>query len=169
MGNPQPKVQDWEVGYLAGFIDGEGSIMINRHSKKKNKKVYLEVYVAIYGTDIPTKDKLTDILDRMGLPYHVGWDTRSGYQKRKCWRIKAVGHKRCVPWLTRLLPYLTTKRVRAELAWKYLRSRLSRTDRRNDDYTPEELEIVDEIRMANRGLGSETKRWEPGPFYPVKV
>ena len=166
MGNPQPKVQEWEGGYLAGFLDGEGSIMINRHSAKR--KVYLEPYVAIYGTDIPTKDKLTDILDRMGLPYYVGWDTKSGYQKRKCWRIKAVGYKRCVPWLVTLLPYLTTKRVRAELAWKCIRSRLS-NDSRQNPYTPEELSIVDEIRLANRGLGSETTRWEPGPFYPIRV
>jgi len=181
MGNPQPKdqdsgsvVQDWEIGWLAGMLDADGSIMMNRHQKRRlakppHERVYLEPYVFFYGTDVPTLHKIDDILCRLRLAHYISWNANShGYkkstgQKRRLWAIRAVGFKRAHALLVTITPYLTTKRPQADLILQWTRIRLAMptNGQRRKPYTSEEIGLVDRIRNMNRGLGSETKRWVP--------
>ena len=170
MGNPQPKVQEWEIGWLAGMLDADGSIMINSH-RKHGGKIYVEPHIAIYGTDVPTLNKLTNILERMELAHYADWNGNAhGFkkatgQKRRLWRLKVVGLKRCDRFTRAFMGFLTTKQPQLELLVEFVNRRLSKSlpgrGRALPDYDEREINIVNEIRILNRGLGSETKRWVP--------
>lgn len=171
MGNPQPKVHEWEIGWLAGFIDADGSIHFSVQSRQKaDGTAYYSPYIQIANTDVPTLARVTDLLERMGLPVHVHWkENKQGFQrktgqKRKQWYTRAVGMKRCERWLSALLPYFTTRNEQAELMLEFIHSRLSHEGnaiKGDTRYSEREMAIITTVRNKNRGLGSETTRWLP--------
>jgi len=99
--------------YLAGIIDGEGSIGIEHLSPCKNRK---KDYYACRLTVINTSKELMDLLK-----YHF----KGQYDQRKL----IPGHKPCYRWhvfgqdleyaLQELLPYLFIKREQALLVLRY--------------------------------------------------
>jgi len=110
---PEFGVQDRELGYIAGFIDGEGTIGIIQERKKGDERhryrrpfVY-HVYVSISNNN----------------PHILRWiETKLGvkayYKGPRCncrnWQIRWMCHKAyCI--VKMLFPYLIVKKSQAEL------------------------------------------------------
>lgn len=125
--NPSPTV----AAYLAGILDGEGSIMI-LHRQQKGSQFHYAFLVAVItntspalikfivdsvGSGIPYTSKTTTVKRRDGTP---------GLPVTKFW----FTHWRAVIFLTPLLPYLVIKGRKAELGIEF--QNLSLAERRLD-------------------------------------
>jgi len=154
MGNQQAKVEDWELGWLCGFIDGEGSIMLNRTINHDCKKPCWRPRITIANTDNKSLNKVSEILDSLGLAYNVSW--RFPKKDLPSWDLRAYGLKRVKAWLLVITPYLITKRWKAELMLDFINLRLTHSQR--DPYTKREEDLINLIRGMNRQLASTTTR-----------
>lgn len=149
MDNQQGK--NVELAWLAGFIDGEGSIMFRKLQGKRLRSFgqhYYNPSVRVCNTDEPTLKVVTDILDAQGLPYHIS-HRRAHLENPKwkqAWDLEVCGMKRCKRWLEVFAPYLRTKQWKAYLMLEWINSRQSHVY--GADLTPREMEILNQLRNA---------------------
>ncbi|MFA5401571.1 MAG: hypothetical protein WC359_14065 [Dehalococcoidia bacterium] len=134
MDNQQPKVSGEDLGWLAGFFDGEGSVCLTiRPSAAKNGGPKVQPQAMLGSTDTAALDKAHDILARADIGHHISWQRPHGVAKngnayREAWSIKMVGLKRAKAFLSWVMPVLATKQERAALALIYIASREMHTD-----------------------------------------
>lgn len=101
------------LSYLAGIIDGEGSIGIEHLSPTKNRS---KSYYVCRLTVINTSKKL---MDRLVETFGGQYDIRKKIDGRKlCYRWHIFG-KDLEKVLNEIMPYLFLKNDRAELLLKY--------------------------------------------------
>ena len=153
-GNQQVKVSDNEIGWLAGFFDGEGSVGFNVFPRAGKQWPRIDPRCLLTATDIESCRKADSILTNAGVGHHVAWRETNGFradgsQYKRRWTITIMGLKRNLAFLTLITPYLATKQRKAELLFDYIRLRFAQTDAKcppSDD----EVMIVNEVRRLNR-------------------
>lgn len=104
-----------DLAWAAGIIDGEGCIRIQRRRKGPGFDYRLDVGVEM--CHIGTIDRLFQIFVRGSTRMGTTKSPLTNHHQLYCWKV--VGHDaanvlRCV------LPYLLTKRERAELALEFM-------------------------------------------------
>jgi hypothetical protein len=141
------KVSQFELGWLAGIIDGEGSILI----VKRGPTYVPEVKMS--NTSKALIDAYCDILDRLDISYHCYGTHKAGNRKYQ-WAVAVSGRPRVNKFLLIIQDLIIARRKQAEkvLQWIELRG----LDLRGP-YTVEQLNLRDELRKLNaRGrAGSE--------------
>ena len=108
-------LSDAEKGYLAGLIDGEGSISIVRATtgyNRKSRRIHHQLRVSVYNTDI---NMVEWVKSRVGFGHIARRKQQSerhkpSYQYQVC-ALKALEILRAVH------PYLVTKKRQAEVAF----------------------------------------------------
>jgi len=144
MGNQQETINQAEIGWLAGIIDGEGSIAMNVRKKElRGWQGYgIDVCLTVTNSDAAIIDKCEALLGKMGLTPLV-------YQVKNAPLYRADG-RRYQNVITRILrlslsrmadilrcliilqPHLTgQKRARANLLCRFLERRLKRQTKRS--------------------------------------
>jgi hypothetical protein len=103
--------KDWVR--LAAFIDGEGSILLNRFSGKYRRK-NMYVRVTVVNTDIRLPHWIASVF---GGPV-TSSDVRHSSKHRPCWRWQ-VSCTQAAQVLEGCMPYFLVKREQAELALKF--------------------------------------------------
>ena len=120
---------DHHVAYIAGIIDGEGSIVL---SKRRKTAVFRTPIVSVSSTTL-------GILEYLQSHYGGSISKHKVYQEhhKQSWSWK-LDHSRAVKLCEDVLPYLLEpeKRRRAKL----LVDVYGRVTMRNGKYTPEQLE-----------------------------
>jgi hypothetical protein len=134
------------LGWIAGIIDGEGSITVtsNPASKRQlNSFGQLQPKLTMWNTDQRLVSEFMDILDENNIPHHVFTQKPRGknINKKVQFRVEIHGLKRIMKALPPIIPYLISKRGEAEAIMAFCASRLSR--QQNSPYSEEE------IRLAN--------------------
>lgn len=132
-----------ELGYLAGLIDGEGTITISLNSKRTSiyqRTRLLQPMVSICNTNHAIVDWLS-----IRLPFVI-CKQRYDDSKKDTYALKLSGYK-IESLLRTVLPYLVAKKRQAELILEFLQSRTS--SQRKSKYSDREIEIVNEIRALN--------------------
>jgi hypothetical protein len=164
LGNQQAKVTDIEYGWVAGFFDGEGSVIISirAHRDKHKKNQTFQPACKIAATDPESLDRLHSILSRAGMAHHVAWSQPrgqmvSGRAYRPAWVIAIVGLSRVERFLTWLLPALATKQERAGVCLEYIRQRRAHL-LPTTPITDEEIALAFKMRELN---GSKSVRPPP--------
>ena len=128
------------LAWLAGFIEGDGSIGLGKHVQH-NRTTY-SPYIRISNTDALLIENCYKILDNLDLKY---WLHSKKTKNGTAWDLQVKGFKRCQKLLPLLIPYLVgKKRKRAELTLEWITSRELTTNNRT--YTERELEIYDIIK-----------------------
>lgn len=147
MDNQQGKAQESDLHWLAGFIDGEGSIIMKRQGGSRLRAMNLDYYapnIRICNTCEKTFDIVVDILKRHELPFHVTRRTPDNPNWKPSWDISVNGLKRCLHWLEVFLPYLRTKQDQAEWMREFIVERL--THDKQNGYSPREQELLALLR-----------------------
>jgi hypothetical protein len=127
-------MSDLELAYLAGFIDGEGTI-----SFRKMQKGYYRPILEIVNTD----------------PFIVKYLQRYFWQKvSQCKNSRQVPYLRVnltgfgiAPFLEALFPYLIAKKLQAKLVLKYIEFRYWQEWRTSP--SPEMVEIYQDVKILN--------------------
>lgn len=154
LGNQQAKVTDIEYGWVAGFFDGEGSVLLSvRTAGGKNGGPKVTPECRMMATDPESLDMMHDILERQGIGHHIRWSQPKGACKdgrpyRMAWTITMSGLRRSAAFLGWITPALATKRERAKLCLEYIGLRVAHSDFRTpiDDA---ELALVKHMRVLN--------------------
>jgi hypothetical protein len=116
-------ITDGELGWLAGIIDGEGSVRLYRKPRGISHVVVLSVRVtntmpAIIDSTVRIMRGLIDNPNDV----HVYQLTPSN--RKICWSVEITKRSAVLSVLTAVLPYLFGKRIEAELLIEWCRERL---------------------------------------------
>ncbi len=157
-GNQQ--VTNFELGWLAGVLDGEGHISM-RSSTFKND-IHYSVGFGFTNTSEKLLNKVDMICTKLGVNLH--WQRK--LRKNKClqgWDLTTRKIINCKRILTPLLPLLTSKKEKAELVLLFCNRRLNFAKQRKDDgtgirfpYTKEDLWYFDEFKRIRTKLVTPT-------------
>ena len=138
-------MEDVDWAYVAGFIDADGSVGIERR-KRASGEVGYSVKLYITNADRSTMDWLVSNLE--GGVYLTNRHSPKHHQTMWRWVVRG---KKAGPLLRELLPYLRLKKKRAELALRFVETitnggRLDPESKRLREYLANQL-----TRMNFRG------------------
>ena len=105
-------LSETEKGYLAGIIDGEGCISMNRHIKKGAAPVY-RLFVQISNTSPALKKWLDE-----HFPKKTYWWKTTHFKRqqwRDCYHWILSGNRQVMVFCREIAPYLVIKKEQAEL------------------------------------------------------
>lgn len=147
------QVTQFELGWLLGFIEGEGSVGL--YWNQTRKQIY--PVVVLVNTEHSLIEEASRILHLIGVGNYVKGHTMTGKKAhwKKRYDIYISGIKRCNALIEKLLPVWTTetaKRSKAGLVSEFCRSRLSNPTPQCGRYTLREHELIDLFR-ANQTWG----------------
>jgi hypothetical protein len=155
--NPQARpVSDIDLGYVAGLLDGEGSIFVKGWIQRKSA-IRIEPQISLVAnTNKAMMERAKDIYERLGLAFcveekHLKRKTSGGTMYQPVWQLKVRGLKRCKRALEVLSPYITAKTAQAKmlLAWCNRRLELPQKGGLHWKYTEDDLKFAQAIKNLN--------------------
>jgi hypothetical protein len=102
---------EFQKGYLAGIIDGEGCISFTRSNRQTKKYVY-RMQLCIVNTSPQLLSWLNEIFDGH---CHINVHKRQPNHKRPVWSWTISGPRRTVRFLKEIEPYLVIKKQQVHL------------------------------------------------------
>jgi hypothetical protein len=157
MGNQQ--VTEARIGWLAGIVDGEGSLLFGGSNKKGHQR-YTPI-LTICNTDPGMILEITKIYESLGVSFYVFHRSQNEDQqhfgKKLMHGINVNRLSSLDVLLPILIPNLITKRDKAVLILQFIKKRLPKNRRENKGltnqdclYTEDELALVDAFRNPQR-------------------
>ena len=134
-----------QKAYLAGFIDGEGSLLLQPHRRKDWKRVYYCPEVDVYNTDPEILSVLREWTGLGSVNAFHNSKKPSHYKIRYTWRITGLKAKML---LNTLLPYLQIKRKQAELLINCSHDGHIRNNRREHEIIHEAIQVLNKGRIG---------------------
>lgn len=135
---PVPQLTAVDQAYLAGILDGEGTVTVARRYNSRYNKTYYQPLLVVANTSTRLRDWLTARGFSSGL-----YTSSSG---NPCWKMSAGGLA-LGSVLCALLPYLVIKEPQARLVIEFCQLRGAQKIR--DKPTPRMLQIYGELRRLN--------------------
>lgn len=164
----QKSLSDFEKGFLAGMLEGEGYLGITKSRKKSLSRGWqFTVRITIANTNKELLEKCRSMLNGLGV---VGVSRKNTYKTRVsrnwavCYTLAVYRYRDIEKLLQQLLPHLVSKRKKAELLLEFIKLRkqarritLQSMDngrivgQRGSGYSQRELKIYSELRELNSG------------------
>ena len=132
-------VTQLELGWLAGIIDGEGSVLI-----LKRGNLYIPS-VKMANTSKVLIEKFCDILDRLDVSYSCYGKHKPGNRKYQ-WEVNIDGGKRVMSLLLQIQDILVYKQKQAFKVMEWIESRKINKRRY---YSDAELQLKDDVKLMN--------------------
>ena len=166
--NQQAKVTEIEKSWLAGIIDGEGSIRIDypRIQKAGQRSGSAQPGIVITNNDWAIIEKAVDICQRIGITPHV---SRRNGNRNKTKDILILGMPKIMKILVAVMPYLTgQKSKQAIVLYRFCEQRVSLGDvnslaNRDRAYTQGQINMIWEIKNI-RHLVTQPQRLNARPL-----
>lgn len=137
------KLSETEKAYLAGLVDGEGSLGLY-----KTKKSVLTRFNLVTNTDT----KLIKYVEDLVGTEFTYWAEKEKWNRQRCCMIQIQHRELMQIILVALLPYLVSKRGKAELVLAFIDERLGKKKHR---ITDEQWDLVERFRRLNGGNGKK--------------
>lgn len=128
-----------ELGWLAGIIDGEGSILI-----VKRGDTFVPC-VKMANTSKVLTEKFCNILDRLDISYNCYGKHKEGNRKYQ-WDVHIDGGKRVMNLLLQIQDILVCKQKQAFKVMEWIESRKINKRR---DYSDSELQLRTDVMTMN--------------------
>ena len=140
-------MKETDLAYIAGFIDGEGSISIIHHATK-SKGIRWDTRINITNTNKEVLEFISNILPVKHRLFYE--DERRNPSWKKRWYLVINRQKDIKLLLELIYSYLILKKKQAEIMLKFIDSRLSH---RTGRYTEYEIELIKKLRKLNQKGG----------------
>lgn len=135
-----------EIGYIAGFLDGEGNISLSMSKpKKRNGYIQLRPVVAFSNTNREVIDWLSSIFGNSTIYLHGG---KRGNEKN-VWATRISNLRDILAVLELLLPYLKIKKRQAVLLSGYCKSRLEAIIE-GKRLSSKDYNVAEKLKVLNR-------------------
>jgi hypothetical protein len=149
-----------EIGYIAGAVDGEGSLGFQKCYTKCLANERYSVRIRICNTDKSFCARLYFSLKRLGFPAHFE-EVGQRYSKTKrpykrSYTVGIYGFKRCKHFLQFFEAHLTVKWKQAHFMRNFIDSR--ETKKTHDIYDDYELGLIQKVRDLNQYDKGPVKR-----------
>lgn len=147
MDNPQA-MEMMDMGWLIGFIEGEGSFSLQKQIYKK-QKASIRPRTCMSSTDFELIERAGRILEKLGIPKYFN---RIKHDKRE-WKdqleIVVHGIRRNITLLEKIIPHMTDSRKRrsAETLLEFCRLRMTKAI--HSPYGNEEFGLALKLRTLN--------------------
>ena len=149
---PSLSLTEPQKAYIAGLLDGEGTITLVKHGSK----IYPEVSI--------TNTK-KEVIEWLRSVTQVGVITIENKSRSKrnwntCYKFRVLSLPEASAILKAVLPYLIIKKKQAELVLKFieeLKTHIATEKRRNYSLSQNLLDIYDEVRRLNDKRRKTTK------------
>jgi hypothetical protein len=143
------RLTDREMGYLAGFLDGDGSIyvvIVHNEESRLRLGLYVRPFVTFSNTNKDVIEFISKLLKKAGIKHRIVEVLPDGkLRKRTYYFIEITTYRNVYAFLELVYQDLIAKREVAEYMLKLCESRLSAKGS-GIPYTKEELEIIKKIR-----------------------
>jgi len=159
MDNPHG-ICEYELGYLAGIIDGEGTITLERTGtrRKRTGQMGLSPRIYISNTVYSLIMYCTDLFRKLKINPHIKSQDRGKW--KKCYWLSVQGLSKVGKLLKAVLKYLVCKMVHAFLVLRFIEIRGHINCAKGSPYGQEELDILKKIRALNHRGPSETEDYD---------
>ena len=153
MGNQQAK--DTDLAWLAGIIDGEGSILLGSGGKRGQFPGYhgLQIRATIHITNTCANiiSKCEEILDQLGVSFHVA-DKTTASNRTQVWRIDIGKMEHTQRLLEAIMPFLVSKIGQAKIVHRFVVRRQNRKAKGlSGAYDDDDIKIIDEYYNTYHG------------------
>lgn len=148
-------VTDIELGWLAGVIDGEGTIAFSPYPLRRAGKIIQELrikpQIIVTNTDKDLVEKVADIFGRCHIGIHFQTRTQHGrsFAGNKPTKYRPLhvanvsGFMRAKKALELIGPHLVTKKIKAEMVLRYIVQReLKRSGKRECPLDADDLKLI---------------------------
>jgi hypothetical protein len=160
MGNQQERPLEWELAWLAGIMDGEGSFLISVNST--HRSVYPRI--SITNTNIHLMDKVVELVKKLGLKYNLKLRIGRKVTYSNSLQLSIHTAKRVLLFIQTVEPYLVGKKEHASLVKEFCESRISLPY--GYPYTERELELRNLLTKLQDKVGHKTKNGIPNDYTP---
>lgn len=148
------KLSEWQKGYIAAFLDGEGGIQITL-SKRKDREYTLAMHPDVYFTNT-NEEAIRTIRAWLGGGSITRRRDRRG--RKDMFVLTISGVSSILQLLETIRAMLIIKARRADLMMEFCRSRMSHNRGKGRRFTENELRLYTAIKMLNRRGGGVKKR-----------
>lgn len=158
-------LSDLQVGYLAGIMDGEGTITFVYHKSKTNVNVLYSpvVYICAVANSNPLIiEAVETLLKKLPIRFKV-YSPKPEHNKKakkRPYAIHLMGMNSAKFFLSVICKHLSGKKKQAELVLEYLERR--EEGKRVESMTERDWQIIHSVRDMNKNYGAdftvETKR-----------
>lgn len=145
------------LSWLAGFIDGEGTISITRKNPQTMNRTYHKTYRAYLSIANTSGEIMNLIQENLSSMAGRSIGTLGEYggknPKHKRYYLFSVNKMLDLVWVLRTVqPYLILKKSQAEMVISFLSSREEKLGKKHfgSDITANEIKIFDNIRILNK-------------------
>jgi len=141
-------MDDFKYSYLAGMVDGDGTVTI---TKQKQRKTFA------YRPSISIHNTSKELIDYLCLTFEGSTFITchpKDSNRKTIYRWRVMRTDKIVVLLEKMLPYLVVKKERAEFLLTFCKSRLnSRLVRNNALYTNVEHGCYEKLSRLNKTIG----------------
>jgi len=140
-------LSEFELGYIAGFVDGEGTISVTKQGREDG--LTLHPLIRISGTDGDVVGKMASWFNKsVNGPYGKdAYEEKRDGNRRDYYSFEIRTWRGVLNILEGICDRLIVKRKQASLVKELCQIRL---DNYGEDYTERELELVERIRELNK-------------------
>jgi hypothetical protein len=146
------KLSGEELGYLAGMVDGEGSVMLYRNSHDKVIRLVIQVVVS---TNLQIVEKVRSLLIKAGYKYgvtHTKENTAKGYRGAWMLQLRRIDDQK--RFISEVGPSVSGKAEQLRVASAFLARRNSR--RKTKPNVEDDLLVAYMKTLNVRGLSADT-------------
>ena len=149
IGNQQERLF-FDIGYILGMIDGEGSYQIAPKYKYKNYTMYAP-RISIYNNNPHIIQQTINALKNWNIIFSVYAPPLHSGETRVCYRIYIEGIKRCKKLTDILLQFPSGKKERVQLINDFCNYRLSfsKNKKENETYSYKVEAFRKQISLLN--------------------
>ncbi len=109
----------YEMAYLAGAFDGDGSFSLCRKIENINRS---PLYYPLIQFGCKDSILINSLKERFGGYVHIAkpHESKEGFQRKEFFRYKLEKRNVCTPFLEKIIPFLKIKKERAEAILTYI-------------------------------------------------
>lgn len=146
------KTSDW--AYIAGFLDGDGSIMVQIKNRKDTQRGWRLSFTVSFYQDTRHEKPLFWIQKKLGIGY-------ISHRNDNMTELRVEGHKQTERILRKLQPYIRFKKKQAEITLEILRI--------IKDKKLKELKRNDRLKIINLILKKRKESYQSGEKKLLKL
>jgi len=121
----------YDIGWLAGILDGEGSVVLVQHSEVRSSdgRRGISPRLLLAVADFSILQKYTSLLSELGIPYGYVRQLPGGRRQHTIVQVWIANHEAIIKLLKLVLPYLTLKQRQAEFIVRFCEWKMENSER----------------------------------------